>query len=113
MADPLSIVALGITVCQGLHFTLSAWADFSSDVLHATTQIQSLSNTLSFLKTLLEVPFDSVGTDTSQVQACLRDCQSGLDGLQRHLDKLRASRAATGFSQITGPKFQKFLYPLT
>ena len=113
MPDPLSIAAFGITVCQGLHFTLNAWIHFNSDVLRAIEQIRSLTNILTFLKSILEASADSVGTDTSHVQACVIDCHAGLEDLQRQLNKLQPSQSSSSPLQIKGPKVQKFLYPLT
>lgn len=111
MVDPLSVIALGITVSQGFLTALSSWKSFEGDIQAAVTQIEDLNRTLSVLSSHLAT-FPLSGVDATFVEEKIAGCQEGVTALQTALAKLQGCGSGIGQSAESRRKLQHMLFPL-
>ena len=111
MVDPLSVLALGITVSQGFLTALSSWKSFEGDIEAAAKQIGDLNGTLSVLSSHL-TSFPLSGVDASFVEEKIAGCQDGIATLQTALAKLQGCGSESGQSTEARRKIQHALFPM-
>ena len=111
MVDPLSVIALGITVSQGFLAALSSWRSFEGDIQEADKQIEDLNQTLRILSShIASHPLSEV--DTHLVNGNVLGCQDGIKTLQAALVKVQGLRLEGGEVVEFRRKLQHLLFPL-
>ena len=106
----VSIVSLGIQVCQGLLDYYDSWRGYKTDVNTAHECIADLCQTFTLLQESLG--FASLDqARAARVKACLDSCVGGLEKLQNKLEKLRAHSVPSGFRQKAWAEAQRLYYP--
>lgn len=118
MADPISgsgtaigVVALGITVCQGLIKYYAPLKARDSDIQAALDHLEGIQETLGILQAKLPETSTASQTTIDNVEKKILSCQKGIENLNEYLEKCRATKPAVDWTDKMRAQKQKLLYP--
>ncbi|KAL2755800.1 hypothetical protein ACRALDRAFT_1064199, partial [Sodiomyces alcalophilus JCM 7366] len=91
MADPLSLLSLGVSVSKALIKYYEAYRDRGSAVDHTAGKLAHLLDFLENLHRQLDARPARPGDDDllSSVRSCIEDCTEAIQGLEDELDKFK------------------------
>lgn len=109
----LSVVSLGIQVCQGLIEYYDGWKGYENDIREACNSLKGLNKTFTHLQDRLSALQATSPTNVLTVQAVdsLAACKDGVKKLEKKLAKLR-KESPSGFWQKAQASGLQVVYPL-
>lgn len=118
MADPVSlsgtavgVIALGITVCQGLYKYYAPLKARNGDIQAALDRLEGLGKTLEILKARLPEA-QSVSQDIiTDVESKILSCKESIEELDEYLKKCRMSHPPADWMDKVRAQRYKFMYP--
>ena len=118
MADPfsvaasaVSVVSLGVQVCQGLLSYYSDYKSYDDDVSSLCRKIEDLQSTLEICADILRKPGLTTSKASANVAKNMGACKDGLDLLQISLDSCRKIPRPQGLKGNICNHGQRTLYP--
>lgn len=118
MADPfsvaasaISVVSLGIQVCQGLLSYYSDYKSYDDTVGSLCTKIEGLQSTLEICEGALQKPGKPISNASANVTKSIGACKDNLSSLQTTLDSCKNISKPQGFRASIHDYGQQTLYP--
>ena len=118
MADPfsvaasaVSVVSLGIQVCQGLLSYYSDYKSYDDDVGSLCRKVEDLRSTLEICAEILQKPGLITSKASANVANNMGTCRDGLDSLQKKLDSCKKVPRPQGLKGNIYNYGQRTLYP--
>jgi ankyrin repeat domain-containing protein 50 len=109
-ANVAGVISLGLTVCQGLLNSYSAWKDAPDDVERMRESIKALNDAFKILNSFtMNEKFGSGIRDI--VQQSITSCEGGLNRLQSKLDKIKVTPEGDKWSEKAKAQFRRSMYP--
>lgn len=119
MADPfsvaasaISVVSLGIQVCQGLLSYYGDYKSYDDTVGSLCRKIEGLRSTLEICEEALQKPGLTTSRASVNVTKSIGICKDGLDSLQTSLDSCKKVPKPQGLKASIHNHRQQALYPL-
>ncbi|KAM0804469.1 hypothetical protein BDR22DRAFT_960096 [Usnea florida] len=118
MADPfsvaasaVSVVSLGIQVCQGLLSYYSDYKSYDDDISSLCRKIEDLRSTLEICADILQKPGLTASKASANVAKNMDACKDGLDSLQKSLDSCQKTPRPQGLKGNIHNYGHRTLYP--
>lgn len=111
MADPVSVVSLALTVCQGLLSYYSGWNAQGEEVRNVYTKIEGLKDSLNILQQSFSRLGSSQPVVTANVAKSVDACKDGVERLNEMLQKCQRNPAPTNIKEKLRALGEKSLFP--
>ena len=118
MADPfsvaasaVSVVSLGIQVCQGLLSYYSDYKSYDDDVSSLCRKVEDLRSTLEICADVLQKPGLTASKASANVAKNMGACKDSLDSLQNSLDSCQKNPRPQGLKGNICNYGQRTSYP--
>ena len=109
-AGAAGFISLGITVCQGLLDYYRSWKNAEDQVAHMYASIEALTETFKLLESAIQSKLFSQAT-VQKVEESIRSAESGLQSLQKKLQKVRLTPSQPGWKAKGMAQFRRTLFP--
>ena len=109
-AGAAGFISLGITVCQGLLDYYRSWKDAEDQVAHMYASIEALTETFRLLESAVRSAVFNHAT-AQKVEESIRSAETGLQSLQKKLQKIRLAPSQPGWKAKGMAQFRKTLFP--
>lgn len=117
MGDPfavassaISVVSLGLQVCQGLTSYYGSWKDYDRDIDSFYCHLEGLSRNLQLLQTCLSNQAFTPAFQ-GQVGKDVLACKTEIDGLEKELAKIRSVALPSGVRDRLRSHLRRAQYP--
>ena len=110
-ASAVSVVSLGIQVCQGLLSYYSDYKSYDDDVSSLCRKVEDLGSTLELCADILQKPGLTTSKARANVDKNMSACKDGLDSLQKSLDSCQKTPRPQGLKGNIHNYGQRTLYP--
>ena len=110
-ASAVSVVSLGIQVCQGLLSYYSDYKSYDDDISSLCRKVEDLRSTLDICADILQKPGLTASKASANVAKNMGACKDGLDSLQKSLDSCKKVPKTQGLKGNFHNCGQRTLYP--
>ena len=110
-ASAVSVVSLGIQLCQGLLSYYGDYKSYDEDVSSLCRKVEDLRSTLEICADVLHKPGLTASKASVNVTKNIEACKDGLDSLQKSLDSCKKLSRPQGLKANLQNYGQRTLYP--
>lgn len=110
-ASAVSVVSLGIQVCQGLLSYYSDYKSYDDDIGSLCRKVEDLRSTLEICAEILQTPGLITSKASANVVKNMGACKDGLNSLQKTLGSCKNVPGTQGLKGNTYKYGQRILYP--